>query len=151
LSHAEANGETVSYLHEQLGEPLAAVLNCARRIAELSVALVHGDEHFWYELRRLHRDLPHLIAKAMTALRDYEQFAPDLKHELECVQQDAFEMSTWAKNSADELQKLFAASSAVAEASLQYGETLEKTMRQAETFRRAVLESCNRADSFANT
>src|SRR5262249_45629961 len=28
---------------------------------------------------------------------------------------------------------------------------LEKTMRQAETFRRAVLESCNRADSFANT
>jgi hypothetical protein len=116
----------------------------------LSIAQLNGPEHFSDESRRLHRDLPHLIAKAMSALRGHEQFAPDLKHELECVEEDVFEMFTWAKHAANELQKLFVDSSTDAEAYLQYGETLEKTMRLAETHRQAVQESCNRADMLAN-
>jgi hypothetical protein len=134
-------------LHGQLNEPIDAVLDCARRVTELSISLPtwHG---FRDELRQVGRDLPYLIATAIAAFGRYEALVPALKHALDDVQEDAVRMLEWATNAADELQRLFVAIGTADDsgsASLRYGEARRSYFEEAESHRQRVLKSCNRA------
>jgi hypothetical protein len=130
---------------DQLKAPLDHVLDCARRLVDLSFALLNGQEHFDDDVRRLRRDLPHLIQKALAAFRGDERGAADLKHELSCVQEDTSAMVQWVECTTAELRRLFAASGTDGEAAMRYGQASAKSFRDIERYRHAVVESCNRA------
>ena len=141
-------------LYHQLRESVEAVLDCARRMAEWSVTLLnhHWDVHYRDELRRLGRDLPHLIAKAIAAFHGDERSALDLKHELGCVEEEAVMMAEWAKNAADELQRLRVAvgtGDVSGSANLRYGQASHAFFEEVQTKRQVVGESCNRASIVA--
>ena len=67
-------------------------------------------DSFKDEVRRLRRDLPHLIQRVMATFQGDEVLTDDLQHELvDCVQEDAFQVADWMKLAAeegDELRKL---------------------------------------------
>jgi hypothetical protein len=130
---------------DSVREALEAALGCAGRIAELSHSLVNRQDWFRDELRRLRRDLPHLIRKALAAFPGDEHLADDLRHELACLEEDAAGMAEWAGGAADELRRLFEAIGPDGDASLRYGQAVEEAGQECLRQRQVVLESCNRA------
>jgi hypothetical protein len=132
-------------LFTQLQEPLDGALSCARRIAELAASALDRPDQFGDELRRLRRDLPHLAGKVAAALGCHDQLAGDLKHELDCVQEDVSELSEWLDGASAELRRLFAAVGPDGATAVRYGSACEQAHRECERRRQAVLASCNRA------
>jgi nucleoside phosphorylase len=130
-------------LFDQLKEPLDAVLNTARRVAELSMSLLNGQHQFRDELRRLRRDLPHLTDKAMAILPAEEPVVSDLKHELRCVLEDTDALGKWLEPTSDELLNLIAQKTA--DAASRYGQAHQKALSKGAEYRQVINESCNRA------
>jgi hypothetical protein len=92
---------------ELIREPLSRPLNAARRIAEVSSALIfHPDQHYFIEeIRKLARDLPFFTDQVMSAFPGGDYLARELRHELNCVREDAVELANWTLGLSEKLRK----------------------------------------------
>lgn len=133
-------------LTKELRGPLAEALDCARRIAEIGLALLDHQEPFREQVRLLRRDLPHLNQQVMAVFRGDERHTAKLQHVLDGVQEDAFNLADWAGRISVEIQKLHRAlGESDADAGARYGQFRTETFSEYERLRQAVLESCSRA------
>ena len=145
-----ANPERNMSSFNQFKEAFDAVLNAARRITDLSIGLLQNHHclslsTFPDDLRRLRRDLPHLVEEAIAAFPGRQQSVANLNHNLRCVLEDADGMAKWADSTSVELAKLFVAPGDNAD--LRYAGVKENAFKEAERYRQAVLKSCNAANA----